>query len=498
VNRRSILPASIVLAIGLFLRLDGFNSSLWIDEFGAFWVAGGDFQTMLDRSWAAYGQTPLYYVLPWILMQVFGESEAALRLPSLVLGGLSLIAVYSCSRAIESPTAGLYAAGLLWLSVPSVEYSVNARPYSLVLFTVAVALAGFASAVRFGTLRSRLVWIVGGAAVAWTHYLHFPIVVGLYVAYAALPALRARYAVRQFALDGVVQVALVSLSTIKVLTLIPRRGALSWLPDFNYLVLLEPIWPLLVGIVIGIAQLARRHEAHVSGGLRTALLICLVFQGAAIAGASLVGINLLTGRYVLSMLIPAVVLVGTTLARTNTESVIAILVVFAVASGAVYQRTKVSRGSFSGIGYQDWRTAVDDLTARMSHERNVPVLFRSGYVEEDFMPLGTPPPGVFAPLRSPGRPPFPTMVVPLNFRWAHPAREEYFAQGIAPKVEQSSHFFVIGTQADTDVGNYMNKVVEWTESRWPAKYAVRRTDYGGVELLEFLAVADGASRARER
>ena len=490
-NRRAILAAAIVLAIGLFLRLDAFTSSLWIDEFGAFWVAAGDFHTMLDRSWAAYGQTPLYYVLPWVSMQAFGETEAALRLPSLVLGCLSLFAVYSCSRAIGGPTAGLYAAGLFWLSVPGVEYTVNARPYSLVLFTVAVALAGFASAVRFGTSHARLAWVVGGAAVAWTHYLHYPIVAGLYVAYAALPTLRARYAWRQFAVDGVAQLALVSLSTVKMLTLLSRREALSWLPDFNYAVVLEPIWPLLAGIVLGIVQLSRREEAPVAGGLRAALLICLAFQGAVIAGASLVGINLLTGRYVLSMLIPAVVLVGTTIARTNTESVIAILVVFAVASGAVYQRTKVTRGSFSGIGYQNWRTAVDDLSARIDRDPTALVLFRSGYVEEDFVPLGTPPPGVFAPLRSPGRPPFPTMVVPLNFRWAHPAREEYFAQVIAPKVEHASHFFVIGARADATVGNYMTRVAAWVDSQWPAKYRVRRTDYGGVELLEFLLSSPG-------
>jgi hypothetical protein len=57
---------------------------------------------------------------------------------------------------------------------------------------------------------------------------------------------------------------------------------------------------------------------------------------------------------------------------------------------------------------------------------------------------------------------------------------------IASKVEQSSGFFVIGAKGNATVGNYMTEVVEWAESRWPGTYRVRRTNYSGVELPEFL------------
>jgi hypothetical protein len=485
VNRHTLYAVAAVFAIGMILRLDALTSSLWLDEFGTLWIVESDFLRMLERALAAYGQTPLYHTLPWLSLQVFGESELALRAPSLLLGCLSLAAVYSCARAIAGPTAGLCAVALFWLSIPGVERTVEARPYALVLLTVAVALTGFVHAVQSGTRRARVTWIVGGAAVAWTHYVHYPIVVGLYVAYTALPALRARYPIRRFAIDGLVQIALVLLGSAQVFTLIPRRVAISWIPHFNYAVLLEPIWPLLIGIGIGVAQLARRGDPSVPWALRTALLICLAFQITAIAAAGLAGVNLLSGRYLSSILIPAVVFVATTLVRARPVSVIAILVVFTVGSGFVFARAKELRGSFSGIGYQDWRTAVDHLRTRIGRDGNGLVLFRSGYVEEDFIPLGSPPQSDFAPLRSPGRPRFPVAAVPLNFRWAHPHRDEYFAQVIAPKVEQSAGFFAIGVKGDATVGNYMTKVAEWVESRWPGKYRVRRIDYGGVELLEF-------------
>jgi hypothetical protein len=265
-----------------------------------------------------------------------------------------------------------------------------------------------------------------------------------------------------------------------------RRGTLSWISDFNYAVLLEPIWPLLIGVLVGVAQLARRGDATVEAALRRALLVCAAVQLSVIAGASLVGMNLLSGRYVTSALIPAVVFVATTLARARAESIIATVAVFVVATGAVFAATKESRGSFSGNGYQDWRTAVDDLSARIGSDEKTLVLFRSGFVEEDLIPLGSPPPAVFAPLRSPGRAPFATTVVPLNFRWAHPLRDTYFDQVIVPKVDEASVFFVIGARGDATVGNYMTKVVEWVRSRWPGRHRVRRTPYGGVELIEFL------------
>ena len=477
----------VVVVAGILLRLDGLTSSLWLDEFGTFWVVEGNFVTMLERAWVFQGQSPLYYAFPWMSRQVFGDSELALRLPSLLFGCLSVIAVYSSAGAMGGPTAGLYAAALFWLSVPAVQYTVDARPYSLVMFTVAVALAGFSYAVRFGTRRARLAWIVGGAAVAWSHYLHYPLVLGLYVAYAVLPALRSRYSMRRFAIDGMAQFALVSLCAPQILALMARRGTLSWISDFNYAVLLEPIWPLLIGIVVGVAQLARRGDATVEAVLRRALLICAAVQLTVIAGASLAGMNLLSGRYVTSVLIPAVVFVATALARAKAESVIATVSVFAIATGAVFASTKESRGSFSGNGFQDWRTAVDDLSARIGHEGKALVLFRSGFVEEDLIPLGSPPPAVFAPLRSPGRAPFATTVVPLNFRWAHPLRDTYFNTVIAPKADEASVFFVIGARGDATVGSYMTKVVEWMHSRWPGRHRVRRTPYGGVELIEFLS-----------
>jgi len=74
-----------LLALGLYFRLDSLSASLWIDEFGTFWVVEPNLTTTLLRAWQFQGQSPLYYVLAWIPIHVVGELETALRAPSLVL-----------------------------------------------------------------------------------------------------------------------------------------------------------------------------------------------------------------------------------------------------------------------------------------------------------------------------------------------------------------------------------------------------------------------------
>ena len=489
--RRSALyaVALVVVILGVVVRVDSIRASLWLDEFGTLWVVEGDFISMLRRCWEFQGQSPLYYALPWLSIQIFGESEIALRIPSLALTCLTVGILYLCGRTLIGSQAGLYAAALFWLSVAGVQNSVSARPYALVLFTVAVAIAGFVWAVRSGGRRGRAVWIVGGATVAWAHYVHYPIVVGLFVAYGLFRPLRFRYPVRQFALDALAQMALVSLCLPQILALFDRRDTLSWIDRWNHGAFLQPILALSVGLLIGCSELwTRRDTGSVERALQGALLLCLLVHVATLEGAALGGMNLLSGRYFVSIAIPAALFVSVALVRARAgELTIAVFAMFAATTGASLMVSKMATGSFSGITVEDWRGAVADLTTRIRDEREPLVLYRSGFVEDDVMPLGDPPPTVFAPLRSPGRQSFPVEVVPLNFRWAHPLRDAYFERRIAPRVGATSHFYVIGSAGDASIGSYMNGFVEWLESHWPGRYNMRRTDYGEVQLLEFEA-----------
>jgi len=486
-RRFIVVAVCAVFILGVFTRIDSLSTSLWLDEFGTLWVVEGSFTTMLHRTWEFQGQSPFYYSLAWLSVQALGESEIALRTPSLLLSCLTAVMLYVCGRRWSGPGAGLYAAALFWLPAFSVRYSVEARPYMLVLCTVAVAIAGFVCAVHSGTWRPRIVWILGGAGVAWTHYVHFPVIVGLYVAYALLPALRVQYRVRAFITDAALQLALVGLCAPQIVALFNRRAGLSWIDTPNYAVFLEPLVPLAGGIVIGLMQPWRDDSRPIKAALANALLICVLFHIVIIESASMLGMNLLNIRYFVSILIPATLFVAVTLARVSTAAVVSILTVFALATATPLIVAKKLTGTFSGLGIQNWGDAVQDVSGRIQNEPKPLVFFRSGFVEEDNVPLGAPPPTTLAPLRSPGERPFRAPVIPLNYRWAHPFRETYFDERIAPLIDSAGHFFVLGTRIDPGGGSYMDLFAGWVNSKWPSRFTVARTDYGRVELLEFRA-----------
>lgn len=475
-----------VFILGVITRVDSLNTSLWLDEFGTFWVVDGSFTTMLRRTWEFQGQTPLYYSLAWLSLHVFGESEIALRAPSLILCCLMAGVLYLCARMLNGRRAGMYAAALFWLSASSVRHSVAARPYMLVLCTVAVAIVGFVWAVRSGGWHARMVWIVGGAAVAWAHYVAYPVIVGLFIAYALLPSLRLQYRMRDFVTDAALQLLVVGLCAPQIIALFIRRGALSWIDKPTYAAFLDVILPLSGGLIVGLSQPRPRGDTGaVEAALAKALLISVLFHIAILEAASIVGINLLDGRYFVSILVPAMLFVAIALARASTGEVVTILTVFVLATSTSLIAPKKLTGTFSGLGFENWRDAVSDLSGRIRNEPEPLVFFRSGFVEEDTNPLGAPPQTTRAPLRSPGQKPFTAAVTPLNYRWLNPLRETYFQERIVPVVSTASHFFVLGNIHDPNFANYIDLFAGWVESTWPSRFAVNRTDYGRVELLEF-------------
>jgi len=480
----AIAALCFVSLVDLFTRINWLGTSLWLDEFGTLWDVEAGFSTMVRRTWD--GQIPLYFSLVWASVHAFGESEFALRLPSLLLSCLTVAVLYWCGRILSGPRAGLYAAALFWFSASNLRYSVEARPYILVLCMVAVAIAGFVGAVQTGSWRARMMWILGGAAVAWTHYVHYPVIVGMFMAYTLLPSLRVQYPVRAFIPDAAVQLALVGLCAPRIFALYNGRAVLSWIDEPHYGVFLEPVVPLVAGIVVGLIQPWPRDDAYrTKAALGHALLICVLFHIVAIESALIVGVNLLNIRYFVSILIPATLFVAMTLARAGIVAVVSILSAFVLATAVPLIAVKHLTGTFSQIGFENWRGAVRDLSVRIRNDPEPVVFLRSGFVDQDTVPLGTPPETSLAPLRSPGETPFTKPVIHLNYRWLHPARERYFEERIAPAIVSTSHFFVLGETIDPSGSSYMTRFIHWVDSRWPARFTVTRTRYGTIELLEF-------------
>lgn len=145
-----IVPSAVAFAVAVWgIR----GPSLWRDEaatLSAVRRTPGELWSMLQNIDAVHG---LYYFLLWPIVQSFGDSEIAVRLPSAVAMAVAAFGVTVLGGRLLSHRAGTLA-GLVFAVTPTVSrYGQEARSTALV-----VALATFATlllvlAVERGTAR---------------------------------------------------------------------------------------------------------------------------------------------------------------------------------------------------------------------------------------------------------------------------------------------------------------------------------------------------------
>jgi mannosyltransferase len=189
-----------LLAVGLSLRLYRLDAqSLWLDE-GSTWAettgrTGKGWATLLAELWSPDAAYPLYHVLLRASIGVLGDSEWALRLPSALVGTLALLFVYlaACELAMGQgatphavaslPIVCLVAPALVLLSPFALWYAQEVKTYSLLLLALSAALWLLLRALRLGTQRAWLLYLVVAGAAFFVHRLALLALVAGAVAY---------------------------------------------------------------------------------------------------------------------------------------------------------------------------------------------------------------------------------------------------------------------------------------------------------------------------
>jgi uncharacterized membrane protein len=131
---------ALIVLLGAVLRFYGLDREpLWSDEAATLryaempqaWLWRDSFDT----------SPPLYYSLQRIWL-VFGRSEAALRSLPAVIGTATIPLVYILGRALAGPCTGLGSALLLATSALHVQFSQEARTYTLLMAAATLAVWG--------------------------------------------------------------------------------------------------------------------------------------------------------------------------------------------------------------------------------------------------------------------------------------------------------------------------------------------------------------------
>jgi mannosyltransferase len=162
-----VLPAFFLAALGIRLLLLG-SKSLWLDEALSLRIALSG-QAVFWSGRVELGHPPLSF---WLLEQwaQLGRSEFVLRLPSAILGSLSVLLIYVLAKDLADRAVAITAAGLTAFSPLLVWYSQELRHYALLL---ALGLVATIAAARLFLRPAVRWWLLLAGAMTVAVYVHY-------------------------------------------------------------------------------------------------------------------------------------------------------------------------------------------------------------------------------------------------------------------------------------------------------------------------------------
>jgi mannosyltransferase len=164
---RTPLLFSIVLMIGIFLRFyDLGTESIWLDEAASLKESVMSIQGMVASS----NQPPLYFLILRGWTNLFGISETAIRSLSAIFGVLTIVLVFLVGKSLINTRVALIGAFLTSLAAFPIQYSQDARGYSLLLMLSLLAYWFFVEILKKNTPGWYLAYIIACLLVSYTHF----------------------------------------------------------------------------------------------------------------------------------------------------------------------------------------------------------------------------------------------------------------------------------------------------------------------------------------
>ncbi len=128
---KALWAATIFLGM-IFLLRAPLAESFWLDETLSSWITSAGAEEVWHRTLDFQGQSPLYYEVLWLVRQVFGGSEVALRAPSLLFAGCSLVFLARIGSLLFREHAIAPVAVSILISADGFQRAaISARPYAL-------------------------------------------------------------------------------------------------------------------------------------------------------------------------------------------------------------------------------------------------------------------------------------------------------------------------------------------------------------------------------
>jgi 4-amino-4-deoxy-L-arabinose transferase-like glycosyltransferase len=171
VSRRERLLLLGLIALAALLRFATLDAKgLWEDEAGTAFLARMDLVSMLGEIYRWENTPPLFFLLTSGWVKLFGTGEVGLRSLAALFGVAVVPVGYLLGREFVSPRTGLFTSGLLAVNPLLIWYSQEARAYSLLVLTGALALWFCARATANLRSRDLTLWALAASLSLATHY----------------------------------------------------------------------------------------------------------------------------------------------------------------------------------------------------------------------------------------------------------------------------------------------------------------------------------------
>jgi mannosyltransferase len=283
---------AIAICVGGWIRIAGLaDESLWHDEAHSALMARLGVVEIVQASATADNNPPLYYlILYWFTGLMGADSESWLRAPSVIFGILGIWGTFLAAKEIGGPIVGLWAAALVALSVFHVQYSREARMYTL-LYAAATLNVYLFLRLRAGKTTTAVLWAVCAVTTLFAHTVGLFVVLAQHVCWAVLRVLAPESVPtfrRWLTVNAAVALAAAPWAWV-ALQQQRRMGGVFWVPPpylsqpLDVLAHLAGSYKLLVALLalagVGCVALIRGVQPMTTGIRGTAALLVLVIWG---------------------------------------------------------------------------------------------------------------------------------------------------------------------------------------------------------------------------
>ena len=172
-----LILLALITAVAAALRFHSLAAkSFWFDEGVSVAIARLDWYNFARILWRREANMSLYYIFLRFWLH-FGKSEFFVRSLSVLFAIASIPVIYLLGRRLFDARVGLIAAALLAINAYHVQYSQDARSYSLMVFLCLLSSLYFLKRLNDPSRRDRIAYVISSVLAVYAQFFSLLLVI---------------------------------------------------------------------------------------------------------------------------------------------------------------------------------------------------------------------------------------------------------------------------------------------------------------------------------